>query len=93
MKKVLLIVLITITAVLFWSPWMGEDGGKDIITKLSQESDIQTEIRQLTNQHSYNAETNPNGCDGLTSNWAPFGRKVNYCQYGSWYITFWGQRF
>ncbi len=92
MKKIILALLVVITSILLWSPWMGEDGGEDIIRKIQQEPDVQAEIEELKDKYSYNSETGE-GCDGLSSKWAPFGRAVRYCEYGSWYVTFWGQRF
>lgn len=92
MKKIIIILVVAITAILFWSPWMGEDGGENIIRDVSQQEDLRAELDQLTSKYSYNPETKE-GCDGLSSTWAPFGRKVEYCQYGSWYVTFWGERF
>jgi len=92
MKKVIIFLIVAITAILFWSPWMGEDGGENVIRKVQQEDDVEVELEDLTNKYSYNPETRE-GCDGLSSKWAPFGRTVQYCEYGSWYVTFWGQRF
>ncbi len=92
MKKIIIITIIAITAILFWSPWMGEDGGENIIQKVQQQEDVKTELEDLGAKYEYNVET-AKGCDGLSSKWAPFGRTVQYCEYGSWYVTFWGQRF
>ncbi|MBP7670953.1 hypothetical protein KA119_01510 [Candidatus Gracilibacteria bacterium] len=92
MKKTIIILIVIITAILFWSPWMGEDGGENIIRQVSSQQDVRTELDELTSKYSYNPETGE-GCDGLASKWAPFGRTIQYCEYGSWYVTFWGQRF
>lgn len=86
MKKIIILV-IAITSLFFWSPWMDED----IIREISQEEDVKTELDQLTNKYSYNLDTKI-GCDGLSSRWAPFGRKIKYCDHRSWYVTFWGKR-
>ena len=92
MKKVIIVAVVAITAILFWSPWMGEDGGEDTIRKIQLQEDVKAELEELGEKYAYSTE-NPEGCDGLSSKWAPFGRIVQYCEYGSWYVTFWGQRF
>jgi len=86
MKKII-ILLITIISLFFWSPWMDED----IVREISQKEDVKTELELLTNKYSYNPDTKE-GCDGLSSKWAPFGRKILYCDHRSWYVTFWGKR-
>jgi len=95
MKKItialFIVPVIVIADILFWAPWMGQDGGEDVIRKVQQQEDVKAELDQLSAQYSYHADTGK-GCDGLSSQWAPFGRTVRYCEYGSWYITFWGQR-
>lgn len=90
--KTTIIILVAIIGLLFWSPWLGEDGGENVIRKLQTQPEVQAELDELAKQYAYNVETGE-GCDGLTSKWAPFGRTVEYCEYGSWYVTFWGQRF
>ncbi len=92
MKKIIIVLVIAITAILFLSPWMGEDGGEDVIRKTQQEADVKAELEMLSSKYGYNVETGE-GCDGLSSKWSPFGRTVQYCEYGSWYVTFWGQQF
>lgn len=82
MKKIIIIAILPIIAILFWSPWMGEDGGEDIIKKVQQEDNVKSELEALVKK---------GGCDGLSSVWSPFGRTIKYCEYGSWYVTFWGQ--
>ncbi len=92
MKKAIIILVVAIIGTLFWSPWMGEDGGENVIRKIQQQEHVKSEVEELSSKYSYNSQTGK-GCDGLSSSWAPFGRKIEYCQYGSWYVTFWGQRF
>lgn len=93
MEKFIIIALIAFTAILFWSPWMGEEGSEDIIRSMSQEQAVRAEIIRLSDQYGSWSETNPEGCDGFKSSWIPFGRKIQYCGHGDWYITFWGYRF
>ncbi|HAL50496.1 MAG: hypothetical protein UU46_C0012G0002 [Candidatus Uhrbacteria bacterium GW2011_GWD1_41_16] len=96
MKKFIIILVVAITAILFWSPWLDEDGGEaiiqDLIREIPQQEEVKAEYDQLLEKYSYNSETGE-GCDGLSTKWAPFGRTIQYCEYGSWYVTFWGQRF
>lgn len=92
MKKGIIIVVTAIIILLFWSPWMGKDGGENMIQKIQIQEDIVAELEEFAVEYGYNEETGE-GCDGLSSKWAPFGRTVEYCEYGSWYVTFWGQRF
>lgn len=87
MKKLVLAFLILALALLCWSPWMD-----DSIEKVTENSEVQAELEELTSQYSYDPETGE-GCDGLSSDWMPFGRKVEYCDHASWYLTFWGQTF
>ena len=93
MKKLpfILIPLLLILGLLFWAPWMAEDGGEDTIRVIIQMPKVQTELETLTAQYGC-TETNMNTdcCDGMSSSWAPFGRNVNYCDHGSWYAPFWG---
>lgn len=91
MKKIIVIGVLIIAA-FFWSPWMGGDGGENVIRMVQQELGVKAEMEELVSKYSYKIETGE-GCDGLSSEWAPFGRRVKYCEYGSWYISFWGQYF
>lgn len=81
MKKIIILIIFIIFAILFWSPWMGEDGGENIIRKIQYDEKINAELKGLSLER----------CEGLSSKWAPFGRMVKYCEYGSWYIPFWWQ--
>lgn len=70
---------------------MGEDGGEKIIRKVAEEEEIKNQLNYLTSKNSHNPPI-AEDCDGLSSRWAPFGRKVEFCEYRNWYVAFWGQR-
>lgn len=88
-KKIISSIIVIVLAVLFWSPWMGLEGGEDIIRKVQEDENFQAELDELS-EHAYDVSTGE-GCDGLSSKWAPFGRQVEYCEFGSWYVSFWGR--
>ena len=87
MKKIIVILSILLLGFLFWSPWMGDDGGENVIRKLQTAPELQQKIMQLAEKNGGRLS-----CEGISSTWAPFGRKVNACG-GGWYVTFWGQYF
>jgi hypothetical protein len=82
--KIKLYFLILIFVILLWSPWMGEDGGENVVRKL-QSFDTYKRAVELMKEDGF--------CDGVHTVWAPFGRKVKYCDRAEWYVTFWGQIF
>lgn len=91
MKKIIIIGIIIAIAIFFWSPWIGEDGGEKVIRFTQEMPQVQAEINILSSKYSCSTMIDdPNCCDGLSSSWAPFGRKVTYCKYGNWYMPFWG---
>ncbi|MEY3784083.1 MAG: hypothetical protein RLZZ230_405 [Candidatus Parcubacteria bacterium] len=76
-----------IAFILFWSPWMLEDGGEDIIRKIQAR-----EIVTKDSQEQLVIQNNPN-CDGVSVSWVPFGIKTECMSRGDKYVTFWGQEF
>ncbi len=81
MKKIVTITSLFILGLLFWAPWMGEDGGEKIIQDVSLRPEVRAELENIK------------GCEGLSSSWAPFGRRVEYCEGKSWYVGFWNPIF
>ena len=67
---------------------MGEDEGEDVIRKVQLAPENQEKVEYLRNTYPIGSK-NAEGCDGWHSEWVPFGRKVTYCEYASWYIPFW----
>lgn len=90
MKKALLIVPLVLLGLLFWSPWMGEEGGEDVIRETIQIPEVRAELDTLMASYSCQDGLTSECCDGPSSSWAPFGRNVEYCGYGQWYVPFWG---
>lgn len=90
MKKIIITFSIFFVGLLFWAPWMSDDGGEDVVLHLRHNDlSVQATISQLAEK--YNLSTGYD-CDGIWTTWAPFGRMVRLCG-GGWYVTFWGQHF
>ncbi|EKD94065.1 MAG: hypothetical protein ACD_28C00001G0015 [uncultured bacterium] len=88
MKKILPIVGVLVLALLFWAPWMGD--GDMVARELVAQDSFQAELKPLINQYACVPDApDAECCDGLSNHWAPFGRKVTYCEYGRWYLPFW----
>jgi len=81
-KKYLIFGIFIVLFLFLWSPWMMADGGKNAIGKVQTTADYS----QIMNNVSRDIF-----CDGFHTVWAPFGRKVKYCDRADWYVTFWGK--
>ena len=92
MKKIIIVLIVAITTLLFWSPWMGDDASDRLIREVPKKEEFTAELNELIEEYSYDSETKE-GCDGLSLKWAPFGRTIMYCEYGNWYVTFLGDMF
>ncbi len=86
-KKMIIGTIVGITALLFWAPWTGD--GDVLSRKILEKESVQKELNTLTAEHSCSEGDLTNCCDGLSTKWAPFGKMVKYCEYGSWYAPFW----
>ncbi len=85
------VLVLVVAGLLFWAPWMGEDGGEETIRATTQSPEVRAELDTLTAKYSCSAtDISGDCCDGMSSSWAPFGRQVKYCEYGTWYVPFWG---
>jgi len=82
MKKKIIFLIAIIILILFLSPWMFDDGGENMIRKVQMTDDYDRVMEKITRDHF---------CDGVHSQWAPFGRMVKYCDRAEWYVTFWGK--
>jgi hypothetical protein len=80
-KKIILIFLFIF--LLFWAPWLADDGGEKAVSILQQKDFYKQEMTELATS----------SCDGLYTVWVPFGRLVKYCDIESWYVVFWGKVF
>lgn len=83
-------IVLGIVGFLFWSPGMAEEGGEDTARAKIQEPLVRAELDTLTEKYSCSATNMAvNCCDGMSTRWSPFGRMVEYCEYGEWYVPFW----
>ena len=90
-KRILLFIAIgivlLIVAFLAWAPFMGDS--MDVSRALSNSKEWQSEIAALGDYSCSSGVVTAACCDGLSMRWVPFGRMIDFCEYGSWYVGFW----
>jgi hypothetical protein len=74
-----------IFGLLFWAPWMADDGGERAVWAVNDAYDEHGNTREFGRL----SKRNPSECDGMHALWVPFGQLVTNCQ-RDWYVTFWG---
>ena len=72
MKKILIIAAIIILGFVAYNPELADDGGEEAVSAIIRDYEFKTKAP----------------CEGFSTNWLPFGRKVDLCDEISWYITY-----
>ncbi|OGH88520.1 MAG: hypothetical protein A3J93_04630 [Candidatus Magasanikbacteria bacterium RIFOXYC2_FULL_42_28] len=94
MKIGIIIAIIAIVALLFWSPWLNLKGGENAAEIFSRNmtAEQRTEADAATKLYACgNGIVGDGCCDGVSAHWAPFGARAGYCDYVTEYIPFWGK--